>query len=121
MLAMSRVTLGCEVLRSRAAEEKELSAATRPGEWNEYGGWRNGPQLEATGHFRVEKYDSYSGNGINNTSSAFKQTVVTPRFGVVILPTRNFSIYGSFAKSNKPNTAFDRFGKVVRDNRITAD
>jgi hypothetical protein len=25
-------------------------------EWNEYGGWNHGPQLEATGRFRVEKY-----------------------------------------------------------------
>lgn len=73
--------------------------------------------LKLLAGFRVEKYDSYSGNGINNTSSAFKQTVVTPRFGVVILPTRNFSIYGSFAKSNKPNTAFDRFGNVLDPER----
>ena len=66
---------------------------------------------------RIEKYDSYSANGMNGTSSAFKQTVVTPRLGIVILPTRNFSIYGSFAKSNKPNTSFDRFGKVLDPER----
>ena len=28
-----------------------------PGAWDEYGGWAKGPQLEATGHFRVEKVD----------------------------------------------------------------
>ena len=28
-----------------------------PESWDEYGGWANGPQLEATGHFRTEKVD----------------------------------------------------------------
>lgn len=28
-----------------------------PGAWDEYGGWAKGPQLEATGHFRVAKVD----------------------------------------------------------------
>lgn len=37
-------------------ELKELSAAKRPASWNRYGGWKNGPQLKATGNFRVEKY-----------------------------------------------------------------
>jgi hypothetical protein len=27
-----------------------------PESWNQYGGWTGGPQLEATGHVRVEKY-----------------------------------------------------------------
>ena len=38
-------------------EEKELAASKRPAEWNRFGGWKNGPQLEATGNFRVAKYD----------------------------------------------------------------
>ena len=37
---------------------QELSGLkTAPDAWDEYGGWKNGPQLEATGHFRVEKVD----------------------------------------------------------------
>lgn len=37
---------------------QELSdLKTAPDAWDEYGGWKNGPQLEATGHFRVEKVD----------------------------------------------------------------
>lgn len=28
-----------------------------PKGWNEYGGWAAGPQLQATGHFRAEKYE----------------------------------------------------------------
>ncbi len=39
-----------------AAELAELSAASRPQEWDRFGGWKNGPQLEATGSFRTEKY-----------------------------------------------------------------
>lgn len=36
-------------------ERSELAAA--PSAWDEYGGWAEGPQLEATGHFRTEKVD----------------------------------------------------------------
>ena len=37
---------------------QELSdLKTAPDAWDEYGGWKNGPQLEATGHFRAEKVD----------------------------------------------------------------
>lgn len=39
-----------------AREKAELDASAAPTEWNEYGGWKNGPQLTATGNFRVEKY-----------------------------------------------------------------
>ena len=38
-------------------EKAELAASPRPAEWNEYGGWKNGPQLKATGSFRTEKYN----------------------------------------------------------------
>ena len=34
-------------------ERSDFKAA--PDAWDEYGGWKNGPQMEATGHFRVEK------------------------------------------------------------------
>ena len=41
----------------RAAEEeaKDLAANPGPADWNKYGGWTAGPQLEATGRFRTEK------------------------------------------------------------------
>lgn len=66
---------------------------------------------------RVEHYKSASTDLMTNNSSNFKQTVVTPRLGAVVLLNPNFSIYGSYAKSNKPNTAFDRFGKVLDPER----
>jgi hypothetical protein len=38
------------------AELKDLAAHPGPADRNKYGGWTAGPQLEATGLFRVEKY-----------------------------------------------------------------
>ena len=43
-------------LRADLADERgRLQSA--PSSWDEYGGWANGPQLTATGHFRTEKVD----------------------------------------------------------------
>jgi PKD repeat protein len=39
------------------ALEAYLAANPGPSNWNQWGGWENGPQLEATGWFRVEKYN----------------------------------------------------------------
>jgi hypothetical protein len=38
-------------------ESIELNKMQSVPEWNEYGGWENGPKLEATGRFRVQKVD----------------------------------------------------------------
>lgn len=44
-------------LKSRREKEKaELAGTPRIASWNRYGGWKNGPQLKATGFFRTEKY-----------------------------------------------------------------
>lgn len=39
-----------------AQESADLAAHPRPESWNEYGGWKEGPTLKATGFFRTEKY-----------------------------------------------------------------
>ncbi|WP_035012866.1 beta-galactosidase [Catenovulum agarivorans] len=50
-------TLSVDDLRQQAKDEqRELNANPGPKEFNQYGGWKNGPQLEATGYFRVDKY-----------------------------------------------------------------
>ena len=41
----------------RSEEERDLREQPGPREWNRYGGWAAGPQLEATGHFRVQKHE----------------------------------------------------------------
>ena len=42
-------------LEQKQREEEEEVARVRPRGWDEYGGWEDGPLLEATGHFRAEK------------------------------------------------------------------
>lgn len=37
-------------------EDADLAAHRGPADFDQYGGWATGPQLAATGHFRVEKY-----------------------------------------------------------------
>ncbi len=44
-----------ELLVYDSLETEELKGMSCPEEWDRYGGWANGPQLEATGRFRVEK------------------------------------------------------------------
>ena len=46
-----------EILRQKKEEQEDLKSNPGPAEWNKYGGWSNGPQLNATGHFRVEKHE----------------------------------------------------------------
>lgn len=45
-----------DLMARREAEERELSQNPGPEGWTRYGGWAAGPQREATGFFRVEKY-----------------------------------------------------------------
>ena len=40
----------------RAQELVALQASPRPTSWDQYGGFKDGPKLTSTGHFRVEKY-----------------------------------------------------------------
>lgn len=40
-----------------AAEKQDIAGHPRPADRDEYGGWKDGPQLDATGWFRAEKVD----------------------------------------------------------------
>jgi len=46
-----------ELAERRAAEARDLDARPGPAGWDAYGGWADGPKLEATGHFRVQKHE----------------------------------------------------------------
>ena len=46
-----------ELIDNGKAEEKELAAHPGPPDRNQYGGWTAGPKLEATGSFRVQKFN----------------------------------------------------------------
>ena len=46
-----------ELAKARAEEESDIASHPGPSGWDKYGGWADGPQLEATGRFRTEKID----------------------------------------------------------------
>ena len=46
-----------ELLAHGEMEERDLISNPGPENWDQYGGWASGPQLEATGYFRVEKHE----------------------------------------------------------------
>ncbi|MHC4721031.1 MAG: hypothetical protein ACYSYT_11250, partial [Planctomycetota bacterium] len=45
-----------ELKEAQQEEAADLAKHPGPEDWDKYGGWSSGPKLEATGHFRVEKY-----------------------------------------------------------------
>jgi len=45
-----------EITERFQQEKKELAELLQPADRDKYGGWKSGPQLKATGFFRVEKY-----------------------------------------------------------------
>lgn len=46
-----------ELKASIAAEDLDFKKHPGPKHWNKYGGWADGPSLEATGNFRTAKYN----------------------------------------------------------------
>lgn len=48
---------GQSLADSIADELREMADWPGPPAWNQYGGWKDGPRLKATGFFRVEKYE----------------------------------------------------------------
>jgi len=51
-----KITKEEDLLAADAAEVADLNAKPGYTEMTKFGGWKNGPRLNATGHFRVEKY-----------------------------------------------------------------
>ncbi len=48
-----------ELQQRKQEEAADLAAHPGPDDWDLYGGWKNGPQLTASGRFRVEKIDAH--------------------------------------------------------------
>lgn len=78
------------------------------------------PWLKMIAGVRVERFESDNLNLRNGITSLFGQTVVTPRLGAVFAVTQQLSIYGSYARSNKPNSAFDLNGNALDPERGTS-
>jgi hypothetical protein len=79
-----------ELKTSASADLADLQANPGPDDWNKYGGWTKGPQLQGTGHFRVEKYKGkwwmvdpegrlFWSHGVNGGSGPSAHTMVTNR------------------------------------------
>ena len=50
-----KITDDAQFAQAIKKEQKYLAEYSGSPEWNEYGGWKNGPKLKATGRFRVAK------------------------------------------------------------------
>lgn len=46
-----------DLAKVREEEAKSMRDMPRPANWDEFGGWANGPKLKATGHFYPAKHD----------------------------------------------------------------
>lgn len=51
-----KIQADADLAAQLAEEDKDLAAHKPPKKFDRYGGWASGPQLKATGFFRVEKY-----------------------------------------------------------------
>ncbi len=79
-----------DLVRQKEKEAADLAARPGPDDWNQYGGWVAGPQLEATGRFRVEQRDGiwwlvdpegrlFWSHGIDCVRSSTAHTPITDR------------------------------------------
>ena len=51
-----KVKSPADLVQRRQQEASDLAQHPGPNDWDQYGGWKAGPQLQATGFFRAEKY-----------------------------------------------------------------
>ena len=107
-------TRSLEELRAQIEIENAELAAHQPSEFDQYGGWKNGPQLEATGAFRTEKVDGmwylvdpegrlFWSNGVDCVNSV---TAVTP------VSDREFYFDPSIPTSRDSNSEYAKFLSV---------
>lgn len=85
-----KVTTDADIRTKLEAELADIQAHPAPGDRNRFGGWTAGPQLEATGSFRVEQYQSrwwlvdpdgrlFWSHGINCVTPGLAATPVSDR------------------------------------------
>jgi uncharacterized protein (DUF2141 family) len=116
-----------ELVADVAKEDQDLQANPGPSNWDQYGGWADGPTLTATGHFRVEKYNGqwwfvdpqgklFFSSGIDciqaaNTSNG---TGILDRDAwFTYLPPRDTNLFGScYGSYSSPSIAYYA-GKLV--------
>jgi hypothetical protein len=86
-----------DLARRTHRERLALEADPRPSNWNRFGGWQDGPRLQATGHFRVERVGGrftlvdpegrlFFSIGLTTVTSKFAASPVTDREDYFQLP-----------------------------------
>ncbi len=98
----------------RRKQEEAFELTANPGfpHWNGYGGWGAGPQLEATGHFRVQKHEGkwwlvdpagrlFWSHGIDCVRPTTAYTPITDRkFYFAELPERDSPLARFYGRGN---------------------
>lgn len=54
---LNKVKTDGDLAKAKAEEQASIDQFPRPANWNAFGGWADGPQLEKTGHFYTTKRD----------------------------------------------------------------
>ncbi len=131
-------THSLEELRAQIAEEEKELAEHQPTEFDQYGGWKNGPQLEATGSFRVEKIDGvwyfvdpegrlFWSHGVDCVSAGVASTPVSDRefYFDAEIPTRpdpNNKLSQFLSESSRSvNNYYANYGKFWQFNFSAAN
>jgi hypothetical protein len=103
-----------DLAKQRAEETADLAAHAGPSQWNQYGGWLGGPKLEATGRFRVAKWNDkwwfvdpegrlYWSHGLVRVTWSYAYTPVTGReFLFADLPARGAPFGPFYGRSTWP-------------------
>jgi hypothetical protein len=98
-----------ELVGTISSEDEDLLMHAGPANWDQYGGWADGPTLTATGHFRVEKYNgkwwfvdpegklffSSGIDGINPTNSTNGTGITDRDTWFSYLPPSTSGVFGS--------------------------
>lgn len=113
-----KIKRSTELKRSISKEDRELKSKPSPKDWNSYGGWAMGPQLKATGYFRVEKIDQqwwlvdpsghlFWSHGVTCVNSKGADTVISGREDYFDdLPNKNDD-RGAFFSKKGGQTSFN--------------
>ncbi len=106
-------------------EKERKSWQPRIANWNKYGGWAAGPQLEATGFFRTEKYQGkwflidpegrlFFSHGVNSVTASGQGFLRDPQWLTKDAPIQNGKVY-VFPSENLKRKYGDDFMAILPD------
>jgi hypothetical protein len=121
-----KIHADADLAASRLAEDRDLAAHPGPAGLDRFGGWAEGPQLRATGHFRVEKVDGrwwlvdpdgrlFWSNGIDVVGFSLSSTKIEGRERFFADPAPK----GDFLSRNLAAKYGPDWGNLSRDRILT--